>query len=171
MITSLEDVIPKFQVEITDFATENDILSGIEPSTSLIYSNKTQVVELFSQSTISITEALPINFVAAVYLIAFKLVTTDEAGKAIYADANNLAHVHSVFGVAVTSAAINALVTVKRDGIISNTGWNWTPKQFLYLGLNGDITPSQVGRICVPIGYAINATDILLNIHIGTIRG
>lgn len=161
MITSIDDVIPKFQIEITDIDDGSTVLLG---------SVKTKVIEVFSQAKIEITEAIPINFIAATNLIAFKLLTTDELGKAIYADANNISHVHSVFGVATTSAAIGNNVTVKRSGIISNSGWSWMPRQFLYLGVSGDITPNQVGLICVPVGYAINATEISLNINQGILR-
>jgi len=162
MITSIQDAQPRYLVDITD---------AVDGSTITLDSTVTKVVEVNSQATISITEAIPINFIAASSIIAFKLITTDETGKAVYADANNLSHVHSVFGVAATSAATGNNIIVKRSGIITNTGWTWTAKQFLYLGLNGDITPSQVGLICVSIGYAINATEILLNIQTGTIRG
>lgn len=161
MITTLADVTPPFKLQITDVD---------DGSTVTVGSVKTKVVELFGQATISITEAIPINFIAATNIIAFKLITTDELGKAIYADANNLDHVHAVFGVASTSAASGNSVTVKRSGIISNSGWAWIAKQPLYLGIGGDITPSQVGLICVSIGYAINATEISLNIQTGVTR-
>lgn len=162
MITSIENSQPRFLVNITD---------AIDGSTVLLDSTVTKIVEVNSQAVIQITEAIPISFISTTNILAFKLITTDELGKAIYASANNLTHVHSVFGIAMTSAAIGNSVTAKRTGIIVNSGWNWVPKQFLYLGLDGDITPNQVGLICVPIGYAINATTISLSIHTGIIRG
>ena len=161
MIIAIDDNTPKFFIELND---EDD------GSQVIINSVKTNVVELNSTATIVVSGPLPITFIAATNIIAYKLITTSSTGQAVYADANNLTHVHSVLGIATNAAQPGSSIEVKQTGIISNSGWNWIPKQFLYLGFNGDIITSQVGLICVSIGYAINSTEISLNINQGILR-
>lgn len=107
---------------------------------------------------------------AAGTLVAHKLLTTDAVGDLIYADASDLTHVSKVLGVGTTSGTLGNPVVVQTYGAITNVGWAFTVGAPLYLGLTGDIVETQVGLINVPIGYAISATEIFIDIQRGIIR-
>lgn len=107
---------------------------------------------------------------AAYSLIAYKVLTTDAAGLAIYADAATLSHVGKVLGLGQNAAAPAGSVNIQDSGLITNTGWAWTVGALLYVGLAGEIVETQVGLFSLCIGYALSPTEISLNIQQGIIR-
>lgn len=115
------------------------------------------------------SNSIPKN--SAYALIAYKLVTTDASGDLIYADAGTLSHVSKVLGVGKSAATMaGELVEVQTTGVLTNTGWSFTVGAPLYLGLGGDIVETQVGVINVPVGYAVSATEIFIEIQRGITR-
>jgi hypothetical protein len=145
-------------------ATYTNLLGQVVP---------TEVAQVLTAGALKqfVAESQKIALVAATSIIAFKLITTDSLGKAVYADADTLGHVGRVLGVASNAAAVDGELMVQANHVISNSGWSWSPLQLLYLGLNGDITASQQGLICVPIGYAKSATEVFIDIQRGIYRG
>ena len=99
---------------------------------------------------------------AAENIIAYKLVTTDDSGQAIYLSAADTDHVGSTVGIATISALAGNSVTIQESGLVTNAGWMWTPKSLLYVGLDGDITTAQTGVFSQYVGYAVSATEILI---------
>lgn len=148
------------------------VTRGIEGSVATAHAAAVEVTQVLTVGAFKqfIAESQKIALVAATSIIAFKLITTDSLGKAIYADANTLGHVGRVLGVANNAAAVDGELMVQANQMINNSGWAWSPLQLLYLGLNGDITATQQGLICVPIGYAKSATEIFIDIQRGIYR-
>lgn len=71
------------------------------------------------------------------------------------------------WGLAVEAGAADAQVRIQRVGPITNTGWSWTPGKYVYLS---DVTPGALtqtppadARAIQIIGFAISATQIILN--------
>lgn len=108
---------------------------------------------------------------AAVPLNAYKLVTTDAAGAAIYADAADADHADQVVGIAINSALSGSPVTVRAMGFIDNPGWSWTPGAPLFVGLDGDITSAQVGAFSQGVGYAATPTRMFIRLDRAILRG
>lgn len=90
---------------------------------------------------------------------------------ASYADAATLAHAGRVVGILATATAFfGDLAKVVTTGKLTNVGWSWTAGQELYVGLAGDIVTTQEGVFSTPIGFAIDATTIFVNIGTTIIR-
>lgn len=102
-------------------------------------------------------------------LLAYKVLTTNALGQAIYADAGTLAHADQVVGVGLNAGTT---IRVAEFGEVVNNGWNWTAGQALFLGLNGDIvTTPRLGVFNIQIGYAKTATSIIVKLGRSIILG
>lgn len=95
-------------------------------------------------------------------LSAGNLVYIDATGKALKADANNIAK--NAVGFVLASAAINAPVTVYFEGTITGlAGLTVGAMYFLSDTATGGVTltvPTVAGRIAQRIGFAISTTEI-----------
>lgn len=113
-----------------------------------------------------------LSFNSAETILAYKLITTNIDGLAIYASSDNFSSINKIIGVSKNSATVGGLVYVETSGLLTNTGWNWVPGQLLYLGLNGDITSStNTGIFSNNIGYAVTSDSIFINIGRSIVRG
>lgn len=102
---------------------------------------------------------------AAVPIIAYKALTTDDMGQVIYADAATATHGDQVLGISVTASLAGGMVMVQSMGSLTNTGWSWTPGQGVFLGLGGDLTQNpNVGAFCFSLGYAVTPTEIFIRL-------
>lgn len=101
-------------------------------------------------------------------LLAFKLVTTDADGDAVYASAAELGHGGRVLGVSLRAGLS---VQVRTAGVVRNPGWSWEPQAPLFVGLEGEITTQQVGRFSQAIGYARTPTEIFVRLGRAILRG
>lgn len=108
--------------------------------------------------------------IAGQELNAYKILTTNALGRAIYASADNLAHVGKIIGISQTSANTGGIVIVQEDAEITNAGWNFAVGALLYLGLNGDIVTNQIGLFSNAIGYAVTSNTIKIRIGRSIIR-
>lgn len=108
--------------------------------------------------------------IAAQPIIAYKVVTTDAQGRGIYADAGTAAHVDQVIGLAATAAQAGGEFSVADGGVVTNSGWNWSSGQPLFLGLNGDIVTQPVGVFSLQIGFAKSSTEVFVRIGRGVLR-
>lgn len=112
-----------------------------------------------------------ISLIAEQPIIAYKVVTTNDAGQGIYADASTRAHVDQVIGLAATAAAAGSAFEVIESGFVTNSGWSWTAGEPLFLGNNGDIVRSPTaGVFTLQVGYANTAQTIYLRIGRGVLR-
>lgn len=108
---------------------------------------------------------------AGTSILAYKAVTTDADGRLGYASSSTPEHMDQVLGLSVQAGLEGAQVQVKTFGQITNTGWNWTPGQPLFLGLNGEITANpNTGVFCLAIGYAQTQHQIFIRIGRGIMR-
>ena len=109
---------------------------------------------------LSLTSTAPLN--------AYKLITTDAAGFAVYASSAEVSHVDQVLGVALNSGTA---LQVQTMGVVDNTGWSWTPGSPLFVGVNGDITTNPgTGLFSQLVGYAQSATRIFIRLGRATLR-
>lgn len=103
-------------------------------------------------------------------ILAYKVVTTDLDGRAIYADSSNLLHSNRLIGLSINSALNSQVVMVQEDMLLENTGWNWDIGALLYLGLSGEVTSNPyTGLFSQSIGYAVSETQIKIRIGRGII--
>jgi hypothetical protein len=105
------------------------------------------------------------SLVAGSALLAFYGVLSDEAGLAQYASAGVRTHAGRLVGFTAHAAVAGSAVRVVSGGVLKNDGWSWTPGQLLYLGLDGQITTSQVGVFSQRIGHARSTTEIWIDIQ------
>lgn len=87
-----------------------------------------------------------------------------------YASAENL-DAGAVIGVTKTASLAGEIVQVVTSGVVENAGWSWVPGEALYLGLNGQITPAQVGAVSLYVGYAMTPTSMFVRIGRAILRG
>lgn len=175
---SVELFVPSSQDSLS-FASKTNLTQVVNNTRTSIVQNVAGKTFLSGVTNLTINQNLngssdhvSVNFVAAESILANKLITTDSTGKAVYASSDNLDDVSRVLGVSENSASANSTVTVRESGILSNSGWNFTPKQKLYLGLNGDIVTSpDTGLFTNSIGHALTQTKIFINIGRSIIRG
>lgn len=145
-------------------------------ASDVVIENEPVIVEVI-HSTSSITEvssptivfppessSTKISKIAAVNLNAYKIITTDSTGKAIYGDSGNLDHKGKILGVSLNSALTGSNINIITFGSITNTGWSFTPEQSLYVGLNGEISTIQVGLFSQYLGYAVTPTEIFIRL-------
>lgn len=112
-----------------------------------------------------------ITLIAAQPIIAYKVVTTDDNGQGIYADASTRAHVDQVIGLAATAAGAGSAFEVIESGFVTNSGWSWTAGEPLFLGNSGDIVRNPTaGVFTLQVGYAKSSTEIYLRIGRGVLR-
>lgn len=117
-------------------------------------------------------DSVDIELTAGQDVLAYTVITTNLSGQAVPASADNLNHINRIIGVSQTSATTGQTTSVRKTGVLTNQGWNFTPNQLLYLGLNGDIvTNPNLGAFSTYIGYALTANKILINIGRSIVRG
>lgn len=102
------------------------------------------------------------SLVAGEILGGHRAVRINAAGKVIYADHSVSP---SVIGVSRHAAVADATVTVVAAGPLDEPGWTWTPGESVFLGPAGALTQDvPASGWVVPIGYAISATRLLIEI-------
>jgi hypothetical protein len=112
-----------------------------------------------------------LNKIAAVPLNAYKLMTTDSNGQAVYADAATPAHVNRIIGLSITAASAGGTVRIQSSGQITNQGWLLPTGATLYAGLNGDLSiDSTVGAFSQIVGYVMSPNTIFLQPSLGILR-
>lgn len=83
-----------------------------------------------------------------------------------YADATNIAHAYKVMGITTGAVTIGATATIKTFGEITESGWNWTIGEPVFLSTNGNLTqtPPVSPSLCVIMGKPKNATTLIVDI-------
>ena len=111
-----------------------------------------------------------VRLTAATDILAYRLVTTDSNGLGIPADSNTASHVDQVVGISTQAAQVGGEFEIVDSGFVTNSGWNWSPGQPLFLGLDGEVVTTPTGVFSLQIGYAKTATTIYLRIGRGVLR-
>lgn len=101
---------------------------------------------------------------AATILAGHRVVTTDDDGRAIYADPSNPDIVHAVLWLTLQAAAADALVTVLAEGEVTDPALVFAPRARIYLGANGTLStiPPTTGVI-VRVAIAVSADTIFFD--------
>jgi hypothetical protein len=108
------------------------------------------------------------EYTAAIALSGHRILTTDQAGRAIYADSANPAHVGRIVGLSTGAAAAGAPIIVQLSGEFSEPTWSWSLTCPVYLGAAGHLTqtpPSEAGSFSVVVGFPITPTRLFLSIR------
>jgi cytochrome c biogenesis protein CcdA len=104
---------------------------------------------------------------AGAALSGHMVVAYDDTGELVYASAATAEHAFTVAGVTTGAAAAGAQATVQRNDVMQHNGWAWTPGAPVFLGLGGALvqTPAVGGVFLKPIGLALTAQRLMLNIQ------
>lgn len=94
--------------------------------------------------------------VASGALSALRLVIVNESGQLAYADAATVSHAFRLVGLLPSAVVLGESIAVLTDGLISDSGWNWTLGSPIFVGSNGTLTqtPPETGflqQVAVPV--------------------
>lgn len=152
-------------VKHTQILRENGSPAGSTLSSVVAYLNAE-----FNRSPYTDTADQALSIVLGSTVLANRAITTNAAGQGIYADASDVSTANRVLGISVQAGTMGSEIKFQQEGFMTNSGWNFNPTLPIYLGFGGEITQSQVGAVCVHMGYAVSATTININIDSGIIR-
>ena len=84
-------------------------------------------------------------------------------GSAIYADSSDTTTAHTFVGISYNAAADGDTVSIVTAGPTTETSWDWTPQQPVYVGIGGNLTQTApTSGYIRRIGFAQNATTIFV---------
>lgn len=111
------------------------------------------------------------EYEASTNIQQYKLLTTTNDGKVVYASSDNQLNINKILGMSRNSALSGDNVLVTYYGKVENPLWNLNVNLDVFLGLNGDITQDPfTGVFTQSIGYAVSPTTIYINIKHGILR-
>lgn len=98
---------------------------------------------------------------ASASLSALRVVIVNESGLLAYADSATPAHAFRVVGLLASAVSSGESVAVLIDGLIADSGWNWTIGSPIFIGANGVLTqtPPESGFL-QQVATPITATQI-----------
>lgn len=84
----------------------------------------------------------------------------------LYADSSNPAHAYAVAGITLQAVSTGATVDAQYIGELTESSWNWTPDEPVFLGSAGMLTQAapDVGFI-LQIGIPTTSTTLLIDIQ------
>lgn len=98
-----------------------------------------------------------------------RVVISDGAGNASYADSSNVSHAGKVAGISLGAVSSGASVNVASSGEIVEPTWGWGAG-LVYLGVNGVLTQTApTSGFLQVIGVALSATRIVVSLQIPVI--
>lgn len=101
----------------------------------------------------------------------YRLLTTDNTGKVVYASSNNILNINKIVGMSRNSVGNGGLVQTTYYGKVRNPLWNLDTGKGVFLGLDGNITQDPfTGIFTQEIGFAISNIEIYINIKHGISR-
>jgi hypothetical protein len=89
-------------------------------------------------------------------------------GQAVYASNQVLAHADSVLGITESAVVSGGTAEIFNHRLITESSWDWTPNQPVWLGPNGLLTQIlsvASGIYLLQVGVAISPTQLYVNIH------
>jgi hypothetical protein len=115
-----------------------------------------------------------VSIIASDNLAPFTPVAVDENGHAVVADKGSELRAR-VYGFTRSSAYSGFSVSLQIGGNITNPAWFLTAGTTYFLGTAGDLVPSTAGFIATdiiaPLGIALDAHTLALNIEMGYLPG
>lgn len=156
-------------VDPTTFAQAGGLsLVGL-PATAnlnLLYQgNNADVVHKHSRLRLPITNGATAAAVGAPGYI-------NSQGQAVASDAASL-NTATVIGFYAAATAANAAGDFITHGVVPGVLSGATPGAYVYLAVGGGLTttpPSSSGQVVVPVGYALNATDLFARVGSAVVR-
>ena len=94
-------------------------------------------------------------------------VTTDGSGLLRQADAENVADLNTIIGIAIQTGSSGNPVDYVSNGYITNTSWAFTARKPLFVGVNGELIHAPLpGTLTFiqQIGVAVSATTAMITI-------
>lgn len=83
----------------------------------------------------------------------------------VYADPNNLEHIHRIAGISISAFNAGVMATAQCSGLMEEPTWNWILGIPIFLGLNGILTQSIPDSIFnLIVGTPVTSTKILIAI-------
>lgn len=95
-----------------------------------------------------------------------KAIKLGAGGKAFYASADVADDALKVIGISITAADIDATVTVKISGKITESTWDWDTTKPVFLGVDGRLTQTEpTSGVSLVMGWPLSATELWLKRH------
>ncbi len=85
------------------------------------------------------------------------------------ASASISTEVQRLVGLSLNSGAADAVIYVKRIGVVEDAFWTWSPG-FIWLAEGGSLTQTPPTNTCVVVATALSATKILLTMFDPTFK-
>lgn len=103
-----------------------------------------------------------LNLIAGQALSALRVVRMVD-GSAVYANSSDASQAGQAVGVTTQAAASGAVVSVRRDGRMSDSSWNWTYGNPVYFNSTGALTqtPPSTGFVQV-VGFPLGTTELIV---------
>lgn len=106
-----------------------------------------------------------LTLLAGESIMAGKAVTSDAAGRLVYADVSARSQHGRLMGLSLNSALAGGTVRVQQSGVMRYEGWRWEAGAPLYLGLGGEIVSDYRGLACCqPVGHAMSPIEVFVRI-------
>lgn len=162
-------------MSVVEVDTKTEIVEVSPPSQdSIQIEEKTpspEVVEVGGVVTIrQFVQPDEFSWEAGDTVIAYRVVTTDHDGRAVHCSADNPEHYDRAMGLSVQSGSEGDAIKIRTKGALTNPGWDWAPTTELFVGVDGQLTPDQVGVFSQYVGYAVNPTTVYINIGDAVMR-
>lgn len=105
------------------------------------------------------------DYVAGAVVGGQRIVTTDGAGKVVYADKDTPADAFRVLGMTIFSAIADDDVQVLTFGDHTDPSFTWTPGDPIYLGNTGLMTQTvPTTGFVMQVGFAVTSTKMFLQL-------
>lgn len=107
------------------------------------------------------------GIVGATAVNAGYAVTTDGSGLLRQADAENVADLNTVIGIAIQTGSPGSSVDYVSNGYVTNNSWTFTARKPLFVGSNGELIHAPLpGTLTFiqQIGVAVSPTTVMLTL-------
>lgn len=134
---------------------------GEEPIINHVSSNIT--LDVFSGGVVP--AAVDTSLEAASNISALRAITTNGAGKAVYASSASISDA-IVIGISKNAATTGDNVLIQTSGTFTDASWNWN-KGLVFLGANGTLTQTlaAAGSYLAVVAKALTPTTIIIDIE------
>jgi hypothetical protein len=162
------------QQDTIDLVESNEVIE-LQDSSNVEIIDTDQPIEILEASQQGLPGApgssLLSQGTAGSSLNAFKLITKNPQGFLEYASSDNLFHANKIVGISTTSGIQDSIIQYQETGEVQNQGWNFNQGDFLFLGLQGELTTVQTGLFSQWVGWVIQPNIIYLRVYPACVRG
>ncbi len=114
-----------------------------------------------------IPSVIAISLPASGSVAAYNVVSVNGVGLVTAPDITNIADGLSIIGFATSSSPGGTSVSIQPTGLVTYSGWTWTPGGIIWCGAGGVPTQTATtgaGNWIRRVGVAISATEIMIGI-------